>query len=120
MSHPVASAPLPMVIAGMQIRLPVDGSAVSRSSTPLMMEELARDAARQAITKLLARPAPSGSMPSDQERFRCVLFHEACGHGLEADLVAKESSLRGQGRSTSSPTRSSRLVDGTMVRVRHK
>ena len=58
------------------------------------VEELARDAARQAITKLLARPAPSGSMPVViKNGSGGVLFHEACGHGLEADHVAKESSV---------------------------
>ncbi len=58
------------------------------------VEELARDAARQAITKLRARPAPSGSMPVVIERGTGgVLFHEACGHGLEADHIHKGASV---------------------------
>ncbi len=58
------------------------------------VEELARDAARQAITKLEARPAPSGSMPVViKHGTGGVLFHEACGHGLEADHVAKGASV---------------------------
>ncbi len=58
------------------------------------VEELAQRAARRALTKLAARPAPSGVMtvvigPGGGG----VMFHEACGHGLEADLVAKGASV---------------------------
>jgi TldD protein len=58
------------------------------------VRELARAAAQRAITKLLARPAPSGEMtvvigPGGGG----VMFHEACGHGLEADLVNKGASV---------------------------
>jgi predicted Zn-dependent protease len=57
-------------------------------------EEVARTAAHRAITKLKARPAPSGSMPVViKAGSGGVLFHEACGHGLEADLVAKGASV---------------------------
>jgi TldD protein len=58
------------------------------------VEELARDAARMAISKLDARPAPSGTMPVVIKRGSGgVLFHEACGHGLEADAIAKGASV---------------------------
>ncbi|MGI9579169.1 MAG: TldD/PmbA family protein, partial [Microthrixaceae bacterium] len=58
------------------------------------VEELAERAAKRALTKLGARPAPSGEMtvvigPGGGG----VMFHEACGHGLEADLVAKGASV---------------------------
>ena len=58
------------------------------------VEELALRAANQALTKLRARPAPSGSLPVViKAGSGGVLFHEACGHGLEADLVAKGASV---------------------------
>jgi len=57
------------------------------------IEEMARAAADRAITKLNARPAPSGTLPVViGPGSGGVLFHEACGHGLEADLVKKGAS----------------------------
>ena len=57
-------------------------------------EDVARTAARRAITLLSARPAPSGKLPVVLKRGAGgVLFHEACGHGLEADLVRKDASV---------------------------
>jgi TldD protein len=58
------------------------------------IEEIARKASQRAVTKLDAVPAPSGEMtvvvgPGGGG----VLFHEACGHGLEADLVGKSASV---------------------------
>jgi len=58
------------------------------------VDEMGANAARQAIAKLKARPAPSGTMPVVIKRGSGgVLFHEAVGHGLEADLVAKQASV---------------------------
>ncbi|MDQ3293230.1 MAG: TldD/PmbA family protein [Actinomycetota bacterium] len=58
------------------------------------VEEHARKVARQALTKLDARPAPSGTMPVViGPGGGGVMFHEACGHGLEADLVGKGASV---------------------------
>jgi TldD protein len=57
-------------------------------------EEVAGTAARRALVKLGARPAPSGTLPVVLAKGSGgVLFHEACGHGLEADLVAKGASV---------------------------
>lgn len=57
-------------------------------------EEVARIAGGRALTMLAARPAPAGRMPVIIEAGSGgVLFHEACGHGLEADLVLKKASV---------------------------
>lgn len=57
-------------------------------------EVVAEIAARRAVSKLAARPAPSGKLPVVLRRGAGgVLFHEACGHGLEADLVNRDASV---------------------------
>ncbi len=58
------------------------------------VEAFAAVAAEQAITKLRARPAPAGQLPVViGAGSGGVLFHEACGHGLEKDLVDKGASV---------------------------
>ncbi|MEC5422912.1 TldD/PmbA family protein [Virgibacillus sp. C22-A2] len=60
----------------------------------LDLNHYAKEAARVAVTMLHADPAPSGKFPViiDNE-FGGVIFHEACGHGLEAAAVAKGNSV---------------------------
>ncbi len=58
------------------------------------VDEVARVAAGRALTKLAARPAPSGTLPVViRAGTGGILFHEACGHGLEADHIAKNLSV---------------------------
>ncbi len=58
------------------------------------VEDVAEEAARRALAKLTARPAPSGVVPVViKSGSGGVLFHEACGHGLEADHILKDSSV---------------------------
>ena len=60
----------------------------------LDLEHYAKESARIAKTMLHADPAPSGKFPViiDNE-FGGVIFHEACGHGLEATAIAKNNSV---------------------------
>lgn len=58
------------------------------------VEQTAREAARIAVTMLRANPAPAGRMPVVIDNgFGGVIFHEACGHGLEATAVARNASV---------------------------
>jgi TldD protein len=56
--------------------------------------ETGRKAAEMAVTMLDGVPAPAGEMAVVLGAGGGgVLFHEACGHGLEADTVGKEASV---------------------------
>ncbi len=56
--------------------------------------EQAREASKMAITMLNAEECPSGVIPVViHNGFGGVIFHEACGHPLEATSVAKNASV---------------------------
>ncbi len=60
-------------------------------------EKMAAKAAELAATMLKAKDCPRGEMPvvfapGDNG----ILFHESCGHGLEADIVEKGSNFAGK------------------------
>ena len=55
---------------------------------------VAETAARMAVAMLGGRPAPAGQMPVVLgPGGGGILFHEACGHGLEVDHVQKDASV---------------------------
>ena len=59
----------------------------------LDINHFATDSARIAVTMLNADYAPSSKMPVVIDKgFGGVIFHEACGHSLEATAVAKGAS----------------------------
>ncbi|KUK81613.1 MAG: putative Zn-dependent protease and their inactivated-like protein, partial [Pelotomaculum thermopropionicum] len=57
-------------------------------------EQVGAGAAQRAVEMLKAKPAPAGRMPVVMAaEAGGTMIHEACGHGLEADLVQKEISV---------------------------
>lgn len=63
-------------------------------SEEINFKEMALDVAKSAIIMLDAEECPSGEMPVIIDNgFGGVIFHEACGHGLEASSVSKNLSV---------------------------
>ncbi len=63
----------------------------SEDRTP---ESVGEEAARVALVMVKAKDCPSGKMPVVIDNaFGGVIFHEACGHSLEATSVAKNQSV---------------------------
>lgn len=57
-------------------------------------EDIGRTAGRRALEMLRAKPAPAGRMPVVMAgEAGGTMVHEACGHGLEADLIQKKLSV---------------------------
>ncbi len=83
-------------------------------------EVMAENAAARAVEMLKARPSPSGMMPVVMAgEAGGTMVHEACGHGLEADLVQKGLSVyvgrKGQRVASESVT----VVDDATLRDRY-
>ncbi|MDI9475226.1 MAG: TldD/PmbA family protein [Natronincolaceae bacterium] len=58
------------------------------------IKQCGEEASRIAVTMLNAGPCPGGKFPVIiDNKFGGVIFHEACGHGLEATSVAKKGSV---------------------------
>jgi len=69
----------------------ITGFELFKKFTPTQLGE---KAARRAVAMLKARPAPTGKMPVILAgEAGGTMIHEACGHGLEADLVLKGLSV---------------------------
>lgn len=60
----------------------------------LDLEAMGKEAGQTACTMVEARPCPKGEMPVlVGNGFGGVIFHEACGHGLEATALAKKATV---------------------------
>lgn len=79
-------------------------------------EELGRQAAAQAVTMLSAGYCPAGRMRvAIGNGFGGVIFHEACGHSLEASCVALgQSQFAGKLGQQIATTKVTAIDDGTM------
>ncbi len=82
----------------------------------LNIEEIAKNVAKQAVTMLHAENCPAGKMPVIMDNgFGGVLFHEACGHSLEATAVGKGNSVFcGKIGEQIANTKLTAIDDGTM------
>jgi TldD protein len=73
------------------------GGRIAFADLDARAEAFARDAARQAVLNLDARPAPAGSMTVVLgPGWPGILLHEAVGHGLEGDFNRKGTSAFAQ------------------------
>lgn len=81
------------------------------------IKKLAKETAETAVKFLIAKECPSGKMPVViGNGFGGVLFHEACGHSLEATAVAKKLSVFSDklGQQIASPIVTA-IDDGTIL-----
>ncbi len=68
--------------------------AFSKPASELDLVELVEDAIRIAEVNFSARPTPAGNFPIVVAHGQgAIVFHEACGHALEGDSIANETSV---------------------------
>ncbi len=81
------------------------------------IEHSAKEASRVAYTMLNAKNCPAGKMTvAIDNGFGGVIFHEACGHSLEATSVAKGNSVfSGKLGQQIASTKVTAVDDGTLV-----
>lgn len=83
-------------------------------------EDLAGNAASRAVEMLGAQPAPSGKMPVVMAgEAGGTMVHEACGHGLEADLVQKGLSVYAGRKGQTVAAESVTVVDDATIEDRY-
>ncbi len=83
-------------------------------------EQVAAAAARRAVQMLEAQPAPAGKMPVVMAgEAGGTMVHEACGHGLEADLVQKGTSVYAGKRDQVVAAKEVSVVDDATIEQRY-
>lgn len=96
--RPLVSLHISVIVEEKEMRESARSGGGGRGSYQLffdndMAEKLAKEAVRQALVNLKAKPAPAGLMPVVLGAgWPGILLHEAVGHGLEADFNRKELS----------------------------
>ncbi len=83
-------------------------------------EDVANEAAGRAVKMLEARPAPAGKMAVVMAgEAGGTMVHEACGHGLEADLVQKRLSVYANRKGEKVASNSVTVIDDATIKGRY-
>ncbi|HWI54515.1 MAG TPA: TldD/PmbA family protein, partial [Desulfobacteria bacterium] len=83
-------------------------------------EDVAREAAGRALKMLEAKPAPAGKMQVVMAaEAGGTMVHEACGHGLEADLVQKRLSVYGSKKGEKVASDVITVIDDATVKTKY-
>lgn len=95
----------------------LSGFELFKSEQP---EFIGEAAGRQAVNMLEAQPAPAGRMPVViAGEAGGTMVHEACGHGLEADLVQKGLSVYANKKGQAVAAKEVSVVEDPTLNVRY-